>query len=259
MSPRRSFAISRNELRILRRDPTPLAVLIAMPLLMMPILQSTFRATLLVSGHNDASGAEFAVPGQAVQFLFFLPPYIGFAFFREHAWNTWPRVRASSATSAELLVAKSLPMLGVGALQVAVVFGVGAVFLDLHVGAVLPAVVFVSIAAVLCAVALGIALTAVTRTFQQLNAVGFLGGTLCSAIGGAFVPLAGLPGWARTISPITPHYWAMRGYRAILLDGAGTGAVLLPVLVLLIYTGAFSIVALARFRFDDTKTGTGWA
>ncbi len=257
MSLRRSFAVGRNELRILRRDPTPLVILIAMPLLIMPILRSTFRATLVLSDHAGASGAELAVPGQAVQFLFFLPTYIGFSFFREHAWNTWPRLRASTATSAEIMCAKALPMLALGALQLGVVFGAGVLLLDLHIGHALLGIALVSVATVLCAVGLGIALTAVLRTFQQLNAVGFLGATLFAAIGGAFVPLAALPTWVHTISPVTPHYWAMRGYRALLLDGKGVGAVVLPVLVLLAYAVGCAIVAITRFRFEDAKTG--WA
>ncbi len=34
MSPRRSAAIARNELRVLRRDPMPLMVLLVMPVIM---------------------------------------------------------------------------------------------------------------------------------------------------------------------------------------------------------------------------------
>jgi ABC-2 type transport system permease protein len=60
-----------------------------------------------------------------------------------------------------------------------------------------------------------------------------------------------------TISPITPHYWAMRGYRALLLDGKGVGAVWLPVLVLLAYAVGCAIIAITRLRFEDAKTG--WA
>jgi len=257
VSLRRSFAITRNELRLLRRDPTPLVILIAMPLLIVPILRATCRAVLVVSGHPHASGSDFAVPGQAVSFIFFLAPTIAFTFFREHGWRTWARLRASCGNSAEILLGKALPMLAVGALQLALLFGVGVAVLDLHVPGSAVGVALLCLALLLCVVALGLALTAVFRTMQQLNAFGYLGATFFGMLGGAFVPLAMLPSWARAVAPATPQYWAMRGLRSLILDGKGTSAVGLPVAVLCGYALLFVIIALWRLRFDDAKVG--WA
>ena len=52
------------------------------------------------------------------------------------------------------------------------------------------------------------------RTAQQANSFGYLGMVLFGAIGGAFVPLDLLPGWARAIAPASPGYWAMHAMRA---------------------------------------------
>jgi ABC-2 type transport system permease protein len=257
MSLRRSFAIARNECRVLRRDPTPLVILIAMPLLVVPIFRATFRAALQMSGHQGVSGAEFAVPGQAVEFLFFLAPAIGFTFFREHGWGTWSRLRASPATSTEIMLGKAAPMFVLGALQLAVLFSLGRFGLDLHVRGSGFGVALVSFALLACVVTLGVALTAVLRTNQQLNAIGYLSATVCGAIGGALVPLATLPAWARHLSPATPQYWAMRGYNSEILDGRGLAAVWLPVVVLFAFATAFALIALTRFRFSDEKVG--WA
>ena len=77
----------------------------------------------------------------------------------------------------------------------------------------------------ICLVSLGVAVTALCRTAQQANSFGYLGMVLFGAIGGAFVPFNLLPGWARAIAPVTPTYWAMRGLRAVILDGRGLGAI----------------------------------
>jgi ABC-2 type transport system permease protein len=257
MSRRRSFAIARNEVRVLRRDVTPLIILVVMPLIVVPIFRSTFRAALVLSGRTDATGAEFAVPGQAVQFLFFLAPAVGYAFFREHGWNTWERLRASSATGADIVLGKALPMAAVGALQLMVMFGVGVFLLDLRVSGSVAGVVAISVVLLGCVVAFGLAITALARTMQQVSAMGYLGAMVFSAIGGALVPFATLPGWVRAIAPAAPQYWAMRGYNALILDGDGFGAALLPAAVLLAYTALFVAVALARFRFDEAKVA--WA
>jgi ABC-2 type transport system permease protein len=228
-----------------------------MPLIFVPIFKATYRAVLLLAGVQGASGAEFAVPGAAVQFLFFLAPTVGFAFFREHAWGTWDRLRASTATSAEIVMGKSLPMLALGAAQLLLVFGVGVLALDLHVGGSVAGVAAVSAALLVCVVTFGLAITAVAHTMQQVSALGYLGATLCNAIGGALVPFSTLPAWLRAIAPITPQYWAMRGYDALILRGEDFGAALLPVVMLLGYAAVFVTVTLVRFRFDDAKVA--WA
>jgi hypothetical protein len=38
------------------------------------------------------------------------------------------------------------------------------------------------------------------------------------------------------------------------LDHAGAGAVVVPTLVLLGFSTVFAVVALSRFRFDDTRS-----
>jgi ABC-2 type transport system permease protein len=76
---------------------------------------------------------------------------------------------------------------------------------------------------------------------------------LFGAIGGALVPLSVLPDWARTIAPGTPTYWVMRGFRSVILDGRGLGAVMAPVAVLGAMTVVFAAVAMRRLRFDETK------
>ena len=42
-----------------------------------------------------------------------------------------------------------------------------------------------------------------------------------SALGGALIPAAELPGWVRAIAPGSPGYWAMAALRSALRDQAG--------------------------------------
>jgi ABC-2 type transport system permease protein len=146
-------------------------------------------------------------------------------------------------------------MVAVGVLQVAILFAFGAVALDLHLRGEVPALAGVTFVYVCCAVAAGIALTAVLRTSQQLNALGFLGATLLGALGGALVPLSTLPAWARGISPITPQYWTMRASRDLILNGQPAGVALMPMLVLAGFTALFVVIAIRRLRVDEPKIG----
>jgi ABC-2 type transport system permease protein len=246
-----------HELRLQRRDPLPLMVLVVFPVITIAFLAPAMKPALVASGYPHANGAEQVVPGQTAMSAFFLVSLITFSFFGEHAWVTWDRLRASAATSFEIVLGKSLPRIAAGIAQFAVITAAGVVLFHLHIRGKAGALAPLVLAFTLCLVLLGVAVTAVCRTAQEANSIGYLGMVLFGAIGGAFVPLNYLPGWARTIAPATPTYWAMRGLRSVILDGRGFGGTALPTAVLAAMAVGFAVVALRRMRFDETKIGFG--
>lgn len=254
MSPWRSWAVARHDLRILRSDPVFLLTMTVMPLIVMAFIKPAFGATTvpLAGAGVEANGAEHAVPGVTVMFAFFLVGNVGFGVFREHGWNTWERLRASRATPAEVMAGKVVVPLLTLALQLAVLIGLGGLLFDLDVRGSMPAMAAVAGALALCLVSLGLLLLALARSILQLNAVSNLGTMLFAGLGGAIAPIAVLPGWARALAPATPSYWAMRGFRDV-IGGGGLAEIALPVAVLLAFAAAFAIVAGLRFRFDDVK------
>jgi ABC-2 type transport system permease protein len=254
MSPSRSAALVRHEFRTMMADRGSLVSLTLMPLVMMAFFKPLARLAL-TSENPTANGSEYTVPALTTMFAFFLVGFVGFAFFAEHQWNTWERLRASQASNAEILVGKIVPALVLCLVQQLVLFGAGFALFGLHVRGSLLGVLLVSIALALCLVSVGVLLAAVLKTQQQLNAISNLGSMVLAGISGALVPLSILPGWARTIAPIAPQYWAMRGFRAVILDGQGLAAVALPVTVLLGLAAVAAVLALRKFRFDEPKVG----
>src|SRR5262249_44774085 len=107
------------------------------------------------------------------------------------------------------------------AVQQLVVISFGVVVFGLHVRS--PDLVAVAISCwALALLSIGATLGAVLRSQSELNVAYDVGGVLLSALGGAMVPLASLPGWARAIAPASPGYWAMSALRSALL-GQVTG------------------------------------
>src|SRR5579872_5849752 len=104
MSLSRSWAVTANELRLLRRDPAWLILMFAVPLILVGLLRNGIQSILTLSGHPGVSGADFSVPAQAVTFCFYLPALIGLSFLREHTWATWPRLRAGRASAADIAI-----------------------------------------------------------------------------------------------------------------------------------------------------------
>ncbi len=254
---RRSGAIVRHDLRILRSDPAFLVIMIGMPLIVMAFTKPAFQGTLVLGGAEGANGAEQVVPGTSVLFALFLVGNLGFAVFREHGWNTWERLRASPAGTGEIMVGKSVTPLLSLAVQQVVLLGLGGWLFDLRIEGSVVAIVLVAAAFAVSLLGLGFILLTLCRTVMQLNAVTNLGTMLLAGLGGALTPITSLPDWARAIAPAFPSYWAMRGYRSVILDDGGLGDVVLPVAVLLAFAVGFGLVAAARFRVEETKVS--WA
>ncbi|MPZ73089.1 MAG: ABC transporter permease subunit [Nitriliruptorales bacterium] len=253
MSWRVSAAIIRHEFRIMLKDPSTILFILFMPLVMTALMKPLYQSALSARGVSGATGAEQAVPGMAVAFAAFGVGFSGFAFFREHGWGTWERLRASAATSADIMTGKLVPAFSLTLIQMAALLALGVPLFGFAVAGSVLGLAAVVVAVTLALTAFGMTVTAISRTSQQLNALGSLGSMLFGIIGGAFVPVAFMPAWARAIAPATPTYWAMRGFRSVTLDAGGLGSVALPVVVLLGMAALFGAIAAMKFRFEETR------
>ncbi len=241
---RHSVTIAMNELRILERDPAWIVLLFAIPLILVGLMRGGVQFILALTGHPNASGAEFSVPAQAVTFVFYLPGLIGISFLREHGWATWGRLRASGVPPLQIFAGKVFPVAILGFCQMAVVFGIGDAVYGLRINGSVLGVALVAFVLVVTVIAMGLAITVMVRTMQQLNAVSNIVPVALGALGGALMPLVTLPTWVHRVAPATPQYWAMRGFNGLILNGNGLSAAVLPAIVLLGFATFFSVVAL---------------
>lgn len=200
-----------------------------------------------------ANGAEQAVPGMAAMFVTFTGSFAGFTFFREHGWHTWDRLRASQATTPDIMIGKLTPTLIISVAQMFALFGLGVVLLDLVVSGSWVALSMIIVGFSLAMLSFGMAITSLSRTSVQLNTYVNLSGVVFAGVGGALVPISVLPDWVQTAGRFTPTYWAMDGFLDVILEGAGTLRVLVPTLILLGFTALFTIVTATRFRFEESK------
>lgn len=257
MSPRASWAIMRHELRVMMSDPSTVVFTIIMPLFMVAIMKELFATALRAEGYAGANGSEFAVPAVAVAFSAFGVGYAGFTFFRDHGWGTWERLRATPVGSVDIMVGKVVPIVAVTFTQLILVIGLGGLMFGLEVTGSWAAIVLICLALALSLSAFGMLVTSVARTMGQLNAVGSVGGMALALLGGAWVPVDTMPGWAQAVAPFLPTYWAMEGFRESILEAGGITSAFVPVAVLAAFTALFTAVAASRFRFEDAKVYFG--
>jgi len=248
------LAISRLQLRIIRRDPVFLVVMFGMPLILMPLMKETIALSLNASGYPDATGAEQLVPGQTVLFGFMVAGSAAFAIFREHGWRTWDRLRASPASPRQMLAGFAAPWVLIHLFFQFVMLGAGGVFFDLRLNGGSPAALLLTVVSfAACVVAIVILAAATFRTVNQVQALVNLGAMVFGGLGGALVPVEQLPGWAEAVAPISPQYWAMDAHRAIFLESGGVADVVGPCGILLSIAVVAGGLASLRFRADETK------
>jgi ABC-2 type transport system permease protein len=251
----RSLAIARNDLALLRREPLFAIVLVVMPLIIIVFGKSAYAAVLHGDGYKDANGAEQVVPGMALMFVFFMVTFAGLAFFREHMWNTWDRLRTLPLRNYELMLGKVAPSFLIICIQQALVFALGYLFFGLAVPGSVLALICVDLSFAIWLTAFILATVTICQTFQQVLAVSNLGAILVAGLGGALAPVADLPDWVTPLSRLTPIYWAMKGFDSVLLDGEGMAAVLVPIAVLLGFAALLIAFVAWRFRIAERKSG----
>lgn len=248
------IAVVKQQFRIIRRDPWFLLIMFLMPLVVMPLFKRTIGISLQASGYRGASGAEQVVPGQVVMFGFFVGGSAGFCLFREHGWQTWDRLRASSASSRALLIGFMTPWVVILTVFQAALLTIGGLALGLRLNGGSPLAVLAMILGYsCCVVALIMLISSTLRTVNQVNAFQNVGGMAFAGLGGALVPFSQLPGWAGAIGPFTPTYWAMKGHNRVFLEAGGLGDVALPAGVLFGGAAVMMVLATFRFRVDETK------
>jgi len=198
----------RHNFTLLLREPGPVLSRLLQPIVLITLMRPLYTAAL-----PGAAGTVQVVTGMQVMFSLLALSVVGTAILTERTWHTWDRLRATSVRPSVLLTGKAVPAFAMLLTQQAVVLGFGVVAFGLRVAnaglALLAATSWV-----LALLGMGAALGAVLRSQSELNVAYDIGGVLLSALGGALVPLAKLPGWARAIAPGSPGYWAMSALRS---------------------------------------------
>ena len=256
MISRRSLAVSRISGRLLLSDPAPMIVTIAMPLILAPFLVPAARAQLQLAGYAAAGGGDQVIPGLAVLFAFLSTQLVGTLFFREHAWGTWDRLRASPASTADIVVGKVAPLYLAQLAQFGVLLTVGALLFGFRPDGSVAALAVVAAVFAAMLVAYAVMLVALCPTMDMALVLGNLGGMVMAGLGGALAPVSSLPQWAQAVAHVSPAYWALNAMRSITLDHAGLPGVAGSVGILLLFGVGFGVVAAWRFRPAAVKIGT---
>jgi ABC-2 type transport system permease protein len=197
------------------------------------------------------SGFQFAVPGNAVLFGFFLAVTVAMSFAGERRTGTWRRLLAAPVPRWHALAAMLVPYYVIGVIQLACLFAIGIGVFGMHVAGSWVALVAISLAVVYATVALGLLFAALGGSERALGGVGSVVLLVMGMVGGCMVPRAIMPPVLQTLGLAVPHGWALDGYQDVLVRAGTTLADVMPeIAALLAFGTGFAIVGLSRFRFE---------
>lgn len=254
--PLRVLAVARNDFELLRQDLTAPVILLVMPLVVAAFVEPAVTPILRHEGWPHVDGAAQVVPGMTLFFSFYMVAFAGTNVYREFIWTTWDRLLSLPLTRSELMIGKLAPPFMLLAAQQAILFGAGVVFFSLEPRGSVAGLILISVAFIVFLTAFIFVTVALCRTLQQLLAVTNLSAILFAAVGGALTPVKTLPDWATVVAPISPIYWAMKGFNRMLIEGQGFEAAAMPAAVLLASATCLAAVGIKTFRFDARKSGT---
>jgi ABC-2 type transport system permease protein len=110
----------------------------------------------------------------------------------------------------------------------------------------------IAVACSIMASTFGILVAALGNTPATARGVTTLAVLMMVMLGGAWVPTFIFPAWLQQLTLIVPVRWAVDGLDAMTWRGIGSSGAIVPILVLLAFAAAFSAVAAARFRWEES-------
>ncbi len=256
MQPKRFAAVVRLQALLQARDAGLVILMALIPLLLMPFMIPACRTMLVSEGYAGASGAEQAVPGMATLFSFLSVQVIVQSFFREHAWGTWPRLRASAASAADVVLGKVAVAYAVQAVQLLAVLALGSALFGYRPTGDVAALVAVALLFAAVLAAFGVALSLWCPSEGTALSVSNLVGMLAAGLGGTLCTVASFPDWAQPLAKLSPAYWALDAVRAVSLDGAGLADVTGQLGALAAFLAVLAAAAMVRclMGIDGKKT-----
>ena len=226
MTPRITLAIAGRVLRQLRHDPRTVALLIAVPSVLVVLLRFLF----------DGRPEQFDLVGPPLVGLFplismFLVSSI--TVLRERTTGTLERLLKLPLRKLDLLGGYALALAGLAAIQAAVVSAVAFGLLGLEVAGSPWAVAALAVGNALLGMALGLLVSAFAAT--EFQAVQFMPALVLPQLllCGLLVPRAQMAGWLDAVAGALPMSYAYDSLHRIATDGAlgGAGALYVAVLV----------------------------
>jgi len=235
------------------------------------ITQGTLRA--FVDGSNVAASGQppkYSFEAERVEdeslstIQFFTPGLLGWAVAMSASFGAaatlqgWRqskllrRLQLSPVSTRTVVGARVAVTVAVALMQLAVFLGVGRAGFDLQLTGSWWMSIPMLVVGTLCFMAIGLLAGAIAKTAEgAVNMANFF--VLPMAfLSGSFFPLDSAPAWLRGVSNVLPLKHLNEGMLDVMVRGEGPSAALLPIVILLAFAVAVTLLAARLFRWETT-------
>lgn len=230
--------------------------LVTDPTTFLPRLDPTWSDNSLLTVVNAPGGritipnaAQQNVPAWTIFGMFFIVLPLAGSLLRERQHGTLARLRSLGVPSVAVVGGKAAAFLLVAAIQVTLMIGVGLWLLPalgtdrIDLGTSPLALLAITSLTACAAVAYGLAVGAVARSYEQASTFGALSVVTAAAIGGIMVPLAAMPHLMQSLALASPLAWSHQTFMGILVRGEGLTEAWPQLTALAIFTALGLMVA----------------
>ena len=207
----------------------------------------------VATGSADAltpNGTNQSSPGSLVNFGLINLLSCAIVFVNDRINGTLRRLVTSPLSKFTLLTGKFIGPVVMGILQTLLLVCVGQWVFGVAWGQSPLALAVVALAFILAGVSIGIFISTVVRTTDQAVSLMIGSSMMMAALGGAWWPLDITPPFMQRLGHLFPSAWAMDGFQAVILRGAGVAGVAQPALVLFGFAAVFFALGIWRFRYE---------
>jgi len=191
------------------------------------------KVTDTVAGGTVKLGAlDYYALSMTAMFLMFGAMFGATSSVRERVEQTMDRMLASPASRTSIVGGKMLGVFLLGMVQFAVLYAFTKYVLHVVWGSSFSAILLVATAEIAAVTGLATLISSVAKTQRAVGGIGPLLIQIQAALGGAFFQIDILPKWIQPIRFVSVVGWAMEGWRAIQVQGAGIAGVMGPCLAL---------------------------
>lgn len=202
------------------------------------------RAENLTGIKKPITSFDENVPGFSIMFILF-GVLSGFSegIFRERDEDrTLRRLVLAPVTKFGILGGKVLAWTVIASLQLSLLLGFGYVAFDISLGISAPGMALTVLGVAFCASAIGLLLSALSRSREQARSLGVLTILTMAATGGCWWPLFIEPKWMQRLSHVSMPAWAMDCFFDLMIRGKDLAGIL-PALGGLYAYGAVALCA----------------
>ncbi|TMU87518.1 ABC transporter permease [Bacillus sp. BHET2] len=237
------FAVARTELKKNFQDKGLWFWTFILPIVFIVAFVSIF------SGDENTSYKEVVtqiIPGYTIMFAFYIMISMVIGFVKDRDRGMVARIASTPLPIQGYFIGKWIPFMLIVLIQIAVLFSFGVVVYDLPLGDPI-SLVMLSLSLAFIVTGWGMALAVLVKTENMgiaMTQIIALGGAM---LGGLWLPVELMPDFMQTVSKFLPQYWAIEGYKEIILENGTTGDVWFNIIILLVSGIGGGLIAYAAY------------